>query len=314
MDFHRPRILSTTAEIQREVVRLMKPGTRRVAVTAFVGAGAIAYIPKPEGVTIVCWPKAGGTNPAAVRELIRRKADMRFADGVHMKVYWAATRGVVIGSANLTTNALGSGGLKEMAVLLPAGAVSIDKVLKSLSARAVSAKELNRLEREHRKLGRKLAGPSKNISFCEWFEMKARSSWKIGWWDQAVSYSPQARAAAKADYGRTPMDSIWGRTGEHVAGDWVLSFRLTKKRVYRARWLFVNFVVRAGSKAETYPFEAVQVWTSRECTTPPFALTKTFNRALAKACRDFGVTKLKNLETVRPPEKLLRGIYDEISA
>ena len=144
--------------------------------------------------------------------------------------------------------------------------------------------------------------------------MKARNRWKIGWWDQEVGYSRQARATAKADFGRSPVNSIWGRAREHVSGDWVLSFCATEKRVYPARWLFVNFVVRAGRKNETYPFEAVQVWSNRECTTPPFALTKAFNRSLAKACRKFGIEKLKALEGVKPPQKLLRTVYDEMSA
>ena len=304
------RILSTTAEIQRAVVRLMQPGVRRVAITAFVGAGASAYIPKPEGVTVVCWPKAGGTNPAAVRDLLARGADVLFADRLHMKLYWAEGRGAIIGSANLSTNALGSGGLKELAVLLPARSINIDQVLRSVSPRKVSNKELDRLELEHRKLGRKITGSGSSISFRNWFEMKTRSQWKVGWWASAVNFSPQARATAKADFGRSPVNSIWGRAREHVTGDWVLSFCVTKKRIYPAKWLFVNFVVRAGRKNETFPFEAVQVWTSRECTPPPFVLTKAFNRALSQACHKFGVKQLKDLETVKPPIKWLRAIYD----
>ena len=308
------RILSTTAEIQSAVVRLMQPGVRRVAITAFVGAGASAYIPKPEGVTVVCWPKAGGTNPAAVRDLLARGANVLFADRLHMKLYWAEGRGAIIGSANLSTNALGSGGLKELAALLPARSVDIDQVLGSVSSRKVSNKELDRLELEHRKLGRKITGSGISISFRDWFEMQARSRWKLGWWDSAVNYSPQARTTAKADFGRSPVNSIWGRAREHVVGDWVLSFCVTKKRVYPAKWLFVNFVVRARRKNETYPFEAVQVWTGRQCTPPPFAINKAFNRALSKACHEFGIKQLKDLETVKPPEKLLRGIYGAMPA
>jgi hypothetical protein len=89
---------------------------------------------------------------------------------------------------------------------------------------------------------------------------------------------------------------------------------VTKKRVYPAKWLFVNFVVRAGRKNETFPFEAVQVWTGRECTPPPFAINKAFNLALSKACHEFGIEQLKDLKTVKPPEKLLRGIYGAMPA
>lgn len=302
------RILHDTASIQREVADLMRPGARRVAIVAFVGAGAEAYIPRPKGVTIVCWPKAGGTNPNAIRELMRRKADVWFADKLHMKLFWAEQRGAVIGSANLTTNALGAGGLKELAVRVPAESVNVDKLLISVKPRKPSKAALDRLEFEHRKLGAKLTGRGRPISFLTWFDSKVRSSWKLGWWDSSVSFSEQARAKAHAEYNRRPLDSIWGYRNEHNDYDWILSFCLTEKRVYKPRWLFVDFVVPSGRKGDEYSFEAVQVRTPRECPMPPFALTKQFNRAFARACREYGFQNLQDLKSSKPPKNWLRII------
>lgn len=78
------------------------------------GNGADAYIRNPKGVEILCWPKAGSTNPDALRDLINRGAIVKFVDDLHMKVYWSK-KGVVVTSANLSTNALGSGSLKSLA-------------------------------------------------------------------------------------------------------------------------------------------------------------------------------------------------------
>jgi hypothetical protein len=69
-----------------------------------------------------------------------------------MKVYWASKPGVVITSANLSTNALGAGDLKEFGVLLPATSIDIDEVIKTLKLRPFSREEMDRLERDHRKL------------------------------------------------------------------------------------------------------------------------------------------------------------------
>ena len=104
-------------------------GGRRVAISAFVGDGARAFIRKPLGVEIICWPRAGGTNPLELNRLKNAGAHISFADRLHMKVYWAAKRGAIVGSANLSTNALGAGGLKEFGVLLPPGSIDIDELI-----------------------------------------------------------------------------------------------------------------------------------------------------------------------------------------
>jgi len=171
---------------------------RRVAITAFVGDGARAFIRNPKGLEIVCWPKAGGTNPLELRRLKKAGARIRFADRLHMKVYWAAKRGVVITSANLSTNALGAGDLKEFGVLLPATSVGIDDVIESLRTRSFNKHEMDRLEREHRKLmarkQRSYRKPEK-VSYSEWFELPVRPEWKLGWYDIRVNLRERPRTS-----------------------------------------------------------------------------------------------------------------------
>ncbi len=143
-------ILYNQSDIYREIQRLFNyPTVRRVAISAFVGKDAESYLPIPAGLTLVCWPKAGGTNPHTLRKLIKKSVDVWFADRLHMKIYWAEGRGCIITSANLSKNALGVGGLKELGVLLNPDEVDIDKVLSSLGKRPVNESEMKKLDREH---------------------------------------------------------------------------------------------------------------------------------------------------------------------
>lgn len=73
------KILCNSAEIRQEIIQLFKsPGKRRVAISAFVGMGADAYLPNPKGLKLICWPKAGGTNPDMLRKLIKRGVEVFF--------------------------------------------------------------------------------------------------------------------------------------------------------------------------------------------------------------------------------------------
>lgn len=106
------KMLMTSNDVRKELTTLMAPSKRRrVAISAFVGKGARDYIPKPRGVELICWPRAGGTNPQELRRLKRGGVKIGFANLLHMKLYWAAGRGTLVTSANLSTNALGAGNL-----------------------------------------------------------------------------------------------------------------------------------------------------------------------------------------------------------
>ena len=97
-------ILYTSAEVRQKIIELFSTSRgRRVAITAFVGAGADAYLPKANGIELVCWPKAGGTNPFALRKLMKKGVSVSFVDSLHMKVYWTEDKGAVITSAAAST-------------------------------------------------------------------------------------------------------------------------------------------------------------------------------------------------------------------
>lgn len=98
------KILSSSKEIKAAIRDIFSiKNQRRVAVTAFVGDEANAYLSYPQGIELYCWPKAGGTNPAAISDLQTRGVKVYFSDSLHMKLYWSK-KGVIITSANLSTN------------------------------------------------------------------------------------------------------------------------------------------------------------------------------------------------------------------
>jgi hypothetical protein len=312
------RILESSAAIRRALTDLMSPGkVRRVAITAFVGEGAGAFIRSPRGVEIICWPKAGGTNPIELRRLKKAGARIRFADRLHMKVYWAAGRGVIITSANLSTNALGAGNLKEFGVHLPAGAVPIDDVIRSLRSRPFNRAEMKKLEEEHRKLNAHRQhhnDKGEKVTYREWFSLLPQAEWKLGWWEEECDVARKADEIVRSDFNkRAPYDWISGTKNDYRKADWVLSFRLNEKGASLPRWIYVDFTVKVSRNdknayVDGYPYQAIQVFAPRLYTPPPFAITKSFRAALTDAVVAFGIGRIKGSRSARPPRDLLTMI------
>jgi hypothetical protein len=317
------RILDSSAAIRKAITDLMAPGKiRRVAITAFVGDGARAFIRNPKGVEIICWPKAGGTNPLELRRLKKAGARIRFADRVHMKVYWAARRGTIITSANLSTNALGAGSLKEFGVFLPADAVNIDDIIESLKSRSLNNRDLQRLEMEHRTLSasqRRHYDKIDRVSYPEWFSLRPLAEWKLGWWDEECDLAKNAEEIIRTDFGkRTACDWITGKEADYKKHDWVLCFRLTKEGAIAPSWIFVELLEKVSRHDKSAydddnPYQAIQVWTFKHHITPPFAITNNFRAALRDASVAFGIGRIKKLRSVRPPRALLAMIEERMN-
>ena len=133
------KILHNSSQIRREIQALFTAQGRKVAIVAFVGRDATRFVPNPRSVEVVCWPKAGGTNPDGVRFLELPVCARVFVfNALHMKLYWSENKGCVLTSANLTSNALGDGGLQEVGVLLSAKDVDIHRILRSIPRRKVT--------------------------------------------------------------------------------------------------------------------------------------------------------------------------------
>jgi hypothetical protein len=319
-----PTILYNSENVRKEINNLFKlEKGRRVAISAFVGIGAEAFLPKPSGITLICWPKAGGTNPETIRKLIRNDVNVFFVESLHMKIYWTETKGAIMTSANLSTNALGDGNLKEIGVLMKSNEIDIDRVIISLDPKAVDQKRLNLLDKEHNSYLKKnpkilSLNKSKLKSFAQWYTSPLRTKWKMGWSDSYGELSPSAKKKLKEEYYNTPGHE-WLAFGKNQvqSDEWILSFML-KKNPAKTKWLYPDFVLDLakleGSK-EDYPCQAVQAYPNNRYPTPPFKIRDVrFNKALRKACEVFGIEEIKQAETAEPSKEFIDLIYKNYKA
>lgn len=313
------RLLYTSTEVRQAIIRLFgSSNRRRVAITAFVGDGAEAYLPKPKGLELICWPKAGGTNPNVLRKLMKRGVAVSFADALHMKVYWSENRGAVITSANLSTNALGSGNLKEVGVLLAPGELDIDRLIQSLTIRPVSGRELRKLDRSHKlhiiRNRTRIKTDSTKDSYGKWYELPSRPEWKLGWWDSIGALASTAKKISKIEYEVDEPDNfIAARYRDYTKGDWILTFKL-KKSPTGLDWMFADYVVTIPESDEKaydpeYPYQAMQIWPGKYYPAPPFKLDKQFQEAFSKAIDEFGSSRIKKLKSSKPPKRFIDLIY-----
>ena len=206
---------------------------------AFVGSGAEQYIPSPKGIDLICWDKEGCTSPDAIRKLRKRMVNVFFAENLHMKVYWAQGRGLVLGSANLSKNGLGDGALFEAATLLPAGLLSIADLRKSVDPKPVTAKMLESLDRRTRKYRSRNHGktvfsengsqPSKQ-SFADWYHSKDQVSWRLfAYWEYLSGLTKEAQQRLDSE-GYESCEDYWMGIKEHaVPYEWLLAVDMNKK-------------------------------------------------------------------------------------
>ena len=187
------KVLRNSSEIRKAVWQLFSaPKTRRVALVAYVGAHAQEYLPYPAGIDLICWDKEGSTDPDAIRTLRSLKVNVSFARNLHMKVFWAEGRGVIIGSANLSDNGLSDNGLHEAAVLLPANSVDIKGLQARVNAKSVTPLILQdfdtrTLQYRSRNAGKDAYPTIKRQSkrkptvttFANWYESEDQKFWRI---------------------------------------------------------------------------------------------------------------------------------------
>jgi phosphatidylserine/phosphatidylglycerophosphate/cardiolipin synthase-like enzyme len=133
-------LLLNSAAVREKIRWLFSERTRkrrRVILVAYVGNAAPSLLPDARNVELYCWPQVGATDPYALAKLAspERGAKIHFVDGLHGKLYWVEGSGFIIGSANLSINALGQGRLQEFAVFIEDSAkLDIDRIITLLGS------------------------------------------------------------------------------------------------------------------------------------------------------------------------------------
>lgn len=201
----------TIAEAIREVLR--DPDDDRIAAVAFVGRNPLAWIPQAQGLRLYCWPLAGATHPDGIRALVAAGADVHLVPHLHTKVYWSRRYGAVLGSANLSQSALGTGGLHEAAVKLMPGELDIDRIVAAFQAQGLGvgdpvnfAAALAQLDIDHatyqQRNGKATGGRQRNRlpTFGEWLDSPFRKKWQIDYWSDPVDENPVAPDEKDVDW------------------------------------------------------------------------------------------------------------------
>jgi len=317
------RILYDSENVRNAIIALFEdPRKRRVAVVAFVGEGAEAYLPSPVGLELFCWPKPGNTDPDTLVGLMKRGAKVSFVDDLHMKVYWSETKGAILTSANLSTGALGSRNLKEVGVLLPPGEFDINRLLRGLRARSPSPEELHRLEKLHKQYKAKnwnqFIGQTRSQSYDEWYESKEyRKTWKMAVISGTVRLASKAKRRAEEEYGRArPQNWVSSKQGDYSKNDWILTFTLDNDRPNDLEWFSVDYFVKVSRSEAAYDGNTcryVQVWPLSRYTQPPLKLDIRFKKALKESIGEYGRQRLLKQNSSKPPARLIDMIYRHIT-
>jgi hypothetical protein len=311
--------LYNSDEVRKAITRIFRNHTvRRVAIVAFVGESARLLLPNPAGLELICWPKAGGTSPNALRELAKNKVDIRFADRLHTKLYWADGEGAVVTSANLSRNALGSGDLKEFGIACESRDINIERVIADLAARPMTERELRKLDRSHDAwMVRNPARMSRNgNSFTEWYSSIARKDWKLSCWEgKALSWSSNAKEIVRRDYGLTEPEKGFtdDRNNGYKSHDWVLTFRAGRSGADQIEWQYVDYVIEVDKKDRAayrgnFRFEVAQASPDKNYPAPPFRLDVTFKKAFKSATQS--IVK-KDTVPLRLSAKLFEIVHEK---
>lgn len=310
-------ILYDSTRVHRGIKELFSHRKRRrVAIVAFVGSSAHAYLGNPKGLELVCWPRAGATNAETIRHLKDCGAKVHFCDNLHAKLYWCEGIGAIVTSANLSTNALGTGRLREFGLRVTSQSIDIDRVLNSLPSRRVTEADLRSLEREQKKLLEMASMPPTHEAisdFGQWFKTNPRAPWKLGLWWNWGAVPKTVREVLKRERGSTQ----WTQMQSAPAGDikknqWLLSVRLRGTQIGSIEWIQADYVVKIPRSDPRFdaemPYELVQVSPQKTYCQPPFKINAAFRAAFRVAARDFGIDKLEHRKSLRVPSGLVDGI------
>jgi hypothetical protein len=325
------RLLTSAREMRAAIRHVLAPERRqRVVAVAFIGSDALRFLPNPRGIEIYCWPKAGGTNPYAVKQLLQAGAIVKFVEHLHMKLYSSADGGAVIGSANLTDNALGEGGLIECGISIGKGFVDGHALLKKLSIVRDFDARLRRLYKEHvafyqnnplsktSKRGGTTVGRRPSIPFMRWYEGGAsKQPWRWGWYTED-GFAPSDATSRLAD--ETGSVKYWRflsvkRRNTLTPDEFTLNLLVQemangKVKIRHPAWWVPQICIKSYSKSwSEYPF----LWFAQKAPSvdlrAPFdERDPTFIKALRKTIDDFGGIDVVYTEPSVPKPTFLQAI------
>lgn len=296
--------LENSQEIKKKLKWLFDTDARKVAIVGFVGGNAAEYIPNFENLEIYCWPLPHATNPEGVVALMESGPSVYFKEKLHVKIYWAEGRGVIIGSANLSDNALGEKGLLEYAVYINDVNFKIDELIKTLGrCSEVNGKLLNELRRMSRKVvytNQNSLSKRKNKSFRLYMESEYKEPIKLLYYDshyEKKNYEEIKHAVISLKNCNDCGRSI--KVGDLCLQIYLDDKGLLKKVKNPISWFVVNDIIEYDGNVAVQKEKTGGV---------PFKINEEFKSAFEKVFNSQGLAKIKSSKTSIIKEEFFRKV------
>lgn len=224
-------ILATSQQISDKIRWVLGDAhDERIALVAFVGYDAAKFLDNPKGIQLYCWLKVPGTNPNGLRSLLSKDVDLFAVKNLHMKLYWSRKRGAVLGSANLSANALENGVQLELAVYLPPKTIDVKRLMKRFVAIRIDGPMIDDFQKRYNlyPLHNQDDIVPFSSNFLDWCDLKPietpfRLYW---WWDEALPPNDVLKVLKQetgSDYNLGFINSMSKK--DYEPGEWVLSFK-----------------------------------------------------------------------------------------
>ncbi len=304
--------LSNSTAIRDSIVELFSGSGEKIALVAFVGKNAIDYLPNSENTTVICWPKAGGTNPEGVRKLLDAGFVVNFCDNLHSKIYWCKDKGVIITSANLSDNALGDRGLIEYGVFIDDQKYNFSKnVLTHIKnkLRPATVEELDQLDIDTNKYNRrnkvKLNSTGRNLSYAEWFNRKHKQKWKIVWFTE----ESKADDVTTSEVFEKFSVRKWENDNDvdvdvFREGDLIFQFKMDENEEYipraNGKWFLVDMISSTNKIIQVGQLNNVAI---------PFEIDSSFKKSFKKALSVLEWDEICD-DKAYPKEGFLKKIFE----
>lgn len=287
------KYLLTHQEIRKAIHKVFSSDGDKWAVVGFVGYNALDQLPTGiKNLSVICWPKPGATSPDGIRRLINAGINVCFCDQLHSKIYWSSDSGLVIGSANLSENALGNSNQHEFAVYLSGNNFDISKVLSQLTYKPVDEQSLHALDVAH--VASEARDPDcdrpieQQLSFVDAHRLPSPKMWKLVTWGYKRKDNLYIKNAVIKNYGKNRwINNNDVKAGVFEKGDFVLQVHVDfddNELIKRAnsKWLRVDMLVTQSKMSSAI----VQVEPLKDGATPPFMNDGKFNKIFKEICNN----------------------------
>jgi hypothetical protein len=320
-------ILVTSQQIRDKIRWVLGDAhDERIVLVAFVGHDAVKFLDNPKGIQLYCWLKPSGTNPNGLRGLLGKEVELFAVENLHMKLYWSRKRGAVLGSANLSENALQNGVQLELAAYFPPKIIDVRRLMKRFEATPTNDPEIDEFEKKYNLYH--LRNPnealprsrytSRTPNYLEWRKTRQKSrkaQFNLYWWSEEAAPPQDALQALRQNTGSEKhVDYIVSRSKNlYQRGAWVLSFREKRSQNGAIRPVSIEWFIPQEYAMTKKRGWHKHIWfqTGKQLPAVHFNLNDSiFRQALAKVLIDNG-NDIRNVvikNSTRPTEEFLHSL------